>query len=321
MAGTGRIGRRGLLPLAAMVAWGLSACEMADPFDVSAEGRTFPSGLAGATLYVEPETQAGRQAELWRDARPADALLMERVASEPQAIWLNGGTDDASRVAAVLTEAAGRVPVFVVYNIPNRDCGPGGAADRTSYLRWLDGVADALRGAGAVVVLEPDALAGATCLGSEGAEARYALLAEAGRRLEQAGARVYLDAGHPRWQSAAETVARLRAAAIEEMTGFAVNVANTVGITENVEWGSSIASQVARGFVIDTGRSGAGAQPQWCNPPDAALGASPTTVTAGWVDALLWIKRPGESDGLCNGGPGDGTWWPEYALALARAAE
>jgi endoglucanase len=35
---------------------------------------------------------------------------------------------------------------------------------------------------------------------------------------------------------------------------------------------------------------------------------------------LLWIKRPGESDGTCNGGPSSGKWWPEYALGLAQLA-
>jgi endoglucanase len=38
------------------------------------------------------------------------------------------------------------------------------------------------------------------------------------------------------------------------------------------------------------------------------------------VDAYLWIKRPGESDGSCHGGPPAGAWWPDYALGLARRA-
>ena len=38
------------------------------------------------------------------------------------------------------------------------------------------------------------------------------------------------------------------------------------------------------------------------------------------LDAFVWIKRPGESDGTCNGGPPAGSWWPEYALGLAQRA-
>ncbi|MYV59291.1 endoglucanase, partial [Streptomyces sp. SID4931] len=51
-------------------------------------------------------------------------------------------------------------------------------------------------------------------------------------------------------------------------------------------------------------------------------GEAPTTQTGDeLVDAYLWIKRPGESDGDCKGGPKAGDWWPEYALGLAGATK
>jgi endoglucanase len=34
----------------------------------------------------------------------------------------------------------------------------------------------------------------------------------------------------------------------------------------------------------------------------------------------LWVKRPGESDGSCNGGPAAGQWWRDKALELAGNA-
>lgn len=312
--------RRVLPSLTAVVGLVIPACDAPSTFDPASVERASANPLAGAALYVEPVTRASRQAELWRESRPADAALMERIASQPQAIWLNGDDGDAAFVQGVLAAARPRVPTFVLYNIPERDCGSGGAPDRAAYLSWLDGIADALRGSRAIAVLEPDALAGATCLGSAGAQRRYDLLAEAGRRLSAAGVLTYLDAGHPRWHDPEETVRRLLAAGIYDVAGFAVNVANSVGVAESTEWGSAIAEEVGRGFVIDVGRSGAGAQPEWCNPPHAALGVAPRTSTEGWVDALLWIKRPGESDGHCNGGPAGGVWWPEYALALVLAA-
>lgn len=66
-------------------------------------------------------------------------------------------------------------------------------------------------------------------------------------------------------------------------------------------------------FVIDTSRSGVGNSRKascdnWCNVREAGLGPSPTSKTAdtSLVDAYLWIKPPGESDGctefLPNGG-------------------
>lgn len=98
-------------------------------------------------------------------------------------------------------------------------------------------------------------------------------------------------------------------------------------------------------FVIDTSRNGVGpwqfptgtySDPQdWCNPPDRGLGLRPTANTGNeLVDAYLWIKIPGASDGQCTRGtpgPGDparggsvdpaaGVWFPEMALELVRNA-
>ncbi|MEU8707808.1 glycoside hydrolase family 6 protein [Streptomyces sp. NPDC048565] len=98
-------------------------------------------------------------------------------------------------------------------------------------------------------------------------------------------------------------------------------------------------------FITDSSRNGRGTwtppadtytDPQeWCNPPDRGLGARPTTRTGDPLhDARLWIKIPGESDGLCLRGtegpedpergtldPAAGDWFPEQALELVRFAE
>jgi endoglucanase len=55
------------------------------------------------------------------------------------------------------------------------------------------------------------------------------------------------------------------------------------------------------------------------NPDGRALGSGPGTLTGHPLAvAYLWVKRPGESDGTCNGGPAAGAWWADYALGLAR---
>jgi endoglucanase len=74
---------------------------------------------------------------------------------------------------------------------------------------------------------------------------------------------------------------------------------------------------------LDGGNAnGATADHQWCNPDGRALGDPPTTRTAdSRVDAYLWVKRPGESDGTCNGGPRAGEFWLDQALGLARRAK
>lgn len=128
-------------------------------------------------------------------------------------------------------------------------------------------------------------------------------------------------------------------------------------------------------FVVDTSRNGTGPndmtryaeapynQPadvvaalragNWCNPPGAGVGLRPTTRTGvPLLDAYLWVKIPGESDGTCDiaGGarawdytvynpwnvtgdaqrtfdplwgrvdPRAGEWFDEQALELARKA-
>jgi endoglucanase len=96
--------------------------------------------------------------------------------------------------------------------------------------------------------------------------------------------------------------------------------------------------------VIDTSRNGKGSwEPPvgkypdaevWCNPPKRGLGRRPTLESGNpYVDAFLWIKIPGESDGECHrgrGGPADpergltappaGSWFAQQARELIEFA-
>lgn len=293
--------------------------------DGGAAGAPSGGALAAYALLVAASSPALRQADLWMATRPADADLMAWMGAQPTARWLNEWTGDVTAsVKTTLDGAQGRLPVFVAYNIPLRDCGShsaGGAAEADAYRSWIRRFADGLLGRKALVVLEPDAIAGAGCLGAERQEERFALLRDAVDVLSDAGAMVYLDAGHPRWLDAETAAARLTRAGVARAQGFSLNVSNFVATPENVAYGDRLSALVGgKRYVIDTSRNGRGAAPDgaWCNPDGRALGELPTTRTAyPLVDALLWIKVPGESDGPCNGGPSAGTWWPEYALELA----
>jgi cellulose 1,4-beta-cellobiosidase len=59
-----------------------------------------------------------------------------------------------------------------------------------------------------------------------------------------------------------------------------------------------------KGFVIDTGRDGRGnirdAPDSWCNVKGAGLGERPRAAPAPLVDAYLFVKVPGESDGTSD---------------------
>nr|AHL27903.1 cellulase [uncultured bacterium] len=284
--------------------------------------------LLGVRLYVDPQHPARRLAEEWRARRPREAALLAKIAEQPQAIWLGDWVPDVAReVERIVRDAArqGAWPVLVAYNIPGRDCSQysaGGADGADAYRQWIRAFARGLRAGPAIVVLEPDALAGLDCLAPPAREERIRLLRVAVEVLSAAGARVYVDAGHPRWHTAEEMASRLERVGVRRAAGFALNVSNFVSNRENVAYGERIAMRLGGNvhFVIDTSRNGlATADGQWCNPRGQSLGTNPTTRTGHpWVDAYLWIKRPGESDGSCNGGPRAGVWWTEYALELAR---
>jgi endoglucanase len=136
-------------------------------------------------------------------------------------------------------------------------------------------------------------------------------------------AAVYIDAGNPVWKRPATMTPRLIAAGVREARGFSVNVSNFVQTDRSAAFARDLAGRIGGGVkaVIDTGRNGNGPGSDPCNPPGRALGAPPTTRTGDpVVDALLWIKPPGQSDGTCNGGPAGGVFWVDYALGLARNA-
>ncbi|MFI6968440.1 glycoside hydrolase family 6 protein [Streptomyces phaeochromogenes] len=285
------------------------------------------------SFWVDPRSRAALQAAEWRLAgRTADALLMDRIAARPQAEWLNGPASRA--VVRARTSAAarqGRTAVLVAYYIPHRDCGSysgGGAWNAAGYRKWVDEFATGLGDRDAYVIVEPDAVA-QTVAGCASVvdEERYALLAYAVDRLKrQPGTRVYLDAGNSAWlPDTSKLVEPLTRSGVARADGFALNVSNFQTDAASSAYGNRLSAALGgKHFVIDTSRNGNGpytGTDSWCNPPGRALGTPPTTATgAPLIDAYLWIKRPGESDGTCRGGPTAGQWWPSYALELARNA-
>ena len=164
-----------------------------------------PSAFAAdSPYYVDPNASAAR----WVAANPGDSrapVIRDRIANVPQGRWFtqnNPGTvagEVDSFVGAAA--AAGKIPIMVVYNIPNRDCSgasSGGLANHTAYRQWIDQVAAGLKGRAAAIILEPDVLALMTsCLNSSQQAEVYASMAYAGKKLKAASsqAKVYFDAG------------------------------------------------------------------------------------------------------------------------------
>lgn len=279
-----------------------------------------PNPLDGVSLFVDPGSNARQNADRLRTRQPDQARALDIIANQPQAVWMGEWAGDIKRaVSSVMKTAGNALPVLVAYNIPTRDCGShsrGGAKDGNSYRRWIRGFADGLAGRRSVVVLEPDAVAG-DCGGAE----RFALLSDAVKVLKAAGAAVYIDAGNPNWIEANEMGARLKRAGIADADGFALNVSNYYTNAQNIAYGERVSAVTGgKHFIIDSSRNGNGSRNgEWCNPRGRAIGMAPTVETRHHlVDAYLWIKRPGESDGECAGGPRAGAWWSEYAIELAQ---
>lgn len=292
--------------------------------------------LAGAKLFVDPESNAMGRYQYYTQAAPdpVKAALIEKIAFVPQALWMGEWNTNVFRAVQHLVERAqadDAVAVFIAYNVPHRDCGQysqGGVSSKEAYQRWIRNVAAGIGSDPAVVILEPDALGHfQECLSDEQKEERMFLLNDAVRVLRgNPNTAVYLDAGHARWVPAEEMAGRLERAGVAHANGFSLNVSNYVSTEENLEYGRKLSALIGgKHFVIDTSRNGAGPYEEaqneeetWCNPPGRKIGANPTTDTGEPLcDGFLWLKRPGESDGECRGGPKAGVFWDEIAFEQA----
>jgi endoglucanase len=288
---------------------------------------TVTSGDPAPARYVDPQSPMLRQADEWEATRPADAAVLRAAAHTPAFYFGHEWTADPEGWAAeVMRRADGTLPVVAVYDIPHRDtCGAfsaGGAATAADYRVFVNAIARGLAGRDAIVIVEPDALADLNCLTPEQQHERLDLIGYAVDAFD--AQRVYVDGGNPTWRTAGVMAHRINLVGAD---GFTVNVHTYHSTEASAAYGQQVAAMTGATFIIDTGRNGNGdvdgTGQQWCNPPGRALGAAPTLDTGiPNIDAYLWVKSPGESDGDCGRGePGAGVWWPERALELARGAQ
>jgi endoglucanase len=284
---------------------------------------------ADSAFYVDPQTNAAK----WVAANPNDSrtpVIRDRIAAVPQGRWF--ATYDPSTVRSQVdayvgaAAAAGKIPIMVVYAMPNRDCGgpsAGGAPDHASYRAWIDQIALGLAGRPASIILEPDALAiMSNCMNAAEQAQVKASMAYAGKKL-RSPAKVYFDIGHDAWLSASEAASRLTGADVANSAdGIAVNTSNYRSTPGLVSYAKNViaATGVSRlKAVIDTSRNGNGPSgSEWCDPPGRATGTWSTTDTGdAAVDAFLWVKPPGEADGCIAAA---GQFVPQRAYDLAIAA-
>lgn len=279
--------------------------------------------VSNSSFYVDTKTQAYAA---WTAASGTEKQLLAKLALNPASYWVGNWSDAEHTRQEVLdyttrAQAAGKTGILTIYAIPGRDCGnhSGGGVAESEYAHWIDTMATGIKG-NPYIVLEPDALAMLGDCAGQGDRVGY--LKYAAQKLTQAGGRVYIDAGHSGWLSPSEAARRLNLIGFQYAVGFAVNVSNYQTTAASKTWAEQVSSQVGgKGYVIDTSRNGNGSNGEWCNPSGRALGERSTVVNdSSNLDALLWVKLPGESDGACNGGPAAGQWFQSMALELARNA-
>jgi endoglucanase len=314
-----------LLAVAAVAGIGSSVVTVDDAPASAVRLASDGNPLAGMPFYVNPSSKARAAAE------GAGSPELDAIAGTPTAYWMdNLSTPSVDAKYIADAQAAGTMPVLALYGIPHRDCGSfaaGGFGSADGYKGWINGVAAAIGGGPAAVILEPDALAMADCLSGDQRQERFDLMRYAVDTLTANPATaLYVDAGHSRWVSAEDMAGRLNDVGVGKARGFSLNTANFFTTEEEIGYGDAI-SGLTNGahYVVDTSRNGAGpadGDMSWCNPSGRALGAAPTTDTGnGNVDAFLWVKRPGESDGSCGSGePGAGRFVNSFAVELARNA-
>lgn len=182
---------------------------------------------------------------------------------------------------------------------------------------------------------------------------------------------LYLEAAHAGWLSWPKNLVRSvplykqvleMAGGADRIRGFALNVSNydplkvtnltprdpagpsddELGYVEDLSRALGKVGITGKGFLIDTSRNGRAnirsASDSWCNVRGAGLGERPQAAPAPRVDAYLYLKVPGESDGtsdpkaprfdrMCDsddaapGAPQAGEMFDAYLIGLLENAE
>ncbi|KAH9945839.1 cellobiohydrolaseII [Epithele typhae] len=251
----------------------------------------------------------------------------------------------------------------------------GGQANYYNYIDQIVAQIKQYPNVRVVAVIEPDSLANlvtnlnvAKCANAQTTYktcVTYAL-----QQLASVGVYMYMDAGHAGWlgwpaniQPAASLFASMYKSANSSpfVRGLATNVANYNALSaaspdpitqgnsnyDELHYIQALGPMLASAgfpaqFVVDQGRSGQqnlrNQWGDWCNIKGAGFGTRPTTSTpSSLIDAIVWVKPGGESDGTSNSSsprfdstcslsdatqpaPEAGTWFQTYFETLVSKA-
>jgi len=252
----------------------------------------------------------------------------------------------------------------------------GGAAQYENYIDQIVAQVNLFPNVRVVAIIEPDSLANlvtnlnvAKCSQAESgylASVNYAL-----QQLSAAGVYSYMDAGHAGWlgwpanlSPAAQLFSQVwsNAGKSSFIRGLATDVSNYNALVAsspdpitsgNPNYDEQLyinalapllrSSGWNAQFVVDQGRSGVqnirSQWGDWCNVKGAGFGLRPTSTVSqsAYIDAIVWAKPGGESDGTSNSSsprydyhctesdatqpaPEAGTWFQTYFTTLISGA-
>ena len=381
-----------------------SSAAHAKPAQSPRGGNPFVHQGSPADLYVNPSQVEFVNALAADKLREAESL--RKLSTMSTAVWLSS-IADVSSIAHHLKEARGQethagkpiVPVFVVYDLPSRDCAAAASngelslKDESRYQHeYIDAIVAQFKAKASqhvVAIVEPDSLANIAtnlnvkaCADAEGVYRRG--IAYAVQHLSTLpNVALYLDAAHGGWLGWPQNLPKIakifsevltEAGGADRIRGFAVNVSNynavlydkpneapanpphprgpginEIGYVDDLARALAAVGIKDKGYVIDTSRNGRSgirsAGGNWCNIAGAGLGERPHVAPLGTqgtsqgtaIDAFLWIKIPGESDGVADpkaprfdrncassdatpGAPQAGERFPSYLIDLVKNA-
>lgn len=347
----------------------------------------------GAAFYVNPDYQRNIESTIARHGEKLPSLA--RLRGQSTAVWLDT-IAATSKIPTHLKNAGEQarrggkpvVPVFVVYDLPNRDCSAKSSAGELTIenngesryrSEFIDVIAKhfaAFPDQRIVVIVEPDSLPN---IATNTAVEKCALSADvyknsvayAVSKLSRPNVHVYLDGAHAGWlgwegnrENMADIVKEVLelAGGTDRIRGLATNVSNYNALAG--DYGAKLEPSTPtpneltyvqkmsetfekkgitnKRFLIDTSRNGQGnlrtKWGNWCNIRGAGLGERPRVSPEPLLDAYVWVKPPGESDGTANpaadrfdencvsadatpGAPEAGQWFESYLLGLVERAQ
>ena len=301
--------------------------------------------LAGAKLYVDPNSPAALAQQQYAQSNPAWAGLLGDIAGAPGAhrfyMWNMGSTVEgqvAHYLEGTQLQQPGTTVMLSTYTLVHDHCGYTATPSmQATYDNFIQQVATGIGNYHVVFFLEPDSLITTPCLTQAQLAIREAELRYAVSALEaDPHVLVYLDGGAADAVPAGRQAQLLRAAGVGQAQGFFLNSTHFDWMTSELKYGAQISKLLGGAhFIVNSGENGRGpvrpanrvksGNEVLCNPPGRGLG--PLTVSQGIAqqtgyanaDGFLWFTNPGGSGGQCvPGAPPTGAFWPAYAVMLAH---